>query len=85
MEVSQRIERAIALAREIEQEDPIDWEMLQVSEDEAYRLIALGVVERLADKYDSEDGWEIVVSTIVHLVVENFVLNLKLQMKEREQ
>lgn len=67
------------MAREVEAEDPIDWGMLNVNEDEAYRLIALNVIEMFKDKYDRPGFNEIATSTIVKLVVENFVLNLKLR------
>ena len=70
-----------SLAKEVEAEDPIDWGMLPVDEDEVYRLMALHVVEMMAPKYDQPEFRDIMLATIVKLVVENFMLNLKL--KER--
>lgn len=69
------------LAKEVEAEDPIDWGMLPINEDEVYRLMALHVVESIAPKYDQPEFRDVMLATVVKLVVENFVLNLKL--KER--
>ena len=69
------------LAKEVEAEDPIDWGMLSINEDEVYRLMALHVVETIAPKYDQPEFRDVMLATVVKLVVENFVLNLKL--KER--
>ena len=69
----------VKLAQEVETEDPIDWGMLEVSEDEAYHLMTLNVLELFKDKYDTPNFREIMFATIVKLVVENFVLNLKLR------
>jgi len=65
------------LAQEIEREDNIDWGMLNISEEDTYKLIAMSVVNQF-DKYSSQER-DIMIATIVKLVVENFVLNLKLQ------
>lgn len=65
------------LAQEIEIEDSIDWGMLSISEENAYNLISANVVNHF-DKYDNSER-EIMIATIVKMVVENFVLNLKLQ------
>ena len=70
-------DRIAKLAQEIEVEDPIDWGMLSISEENAYNLISANVVNHF-DKYDHSER-EIMIATIVKMVVENFVLNLKLQ------
>lgn len=75
--VESYIEQIVKLAQEVEVEDPIDWGMLEVSEDNAYRLIAMNVVNQF-DKYSVHER-QIMIATITKLVVENFVLNLKLQ------
>ena len=64
----------VELAKEVESEDPIDWGMLAVDEDTAYRLIASQVIEI----YNTNDQLTMLAS-ITKLIVENFVLNLKLQ------
>ena len=71
------IERIAKLAQEIESEDTIDWGMLHVSEEDSYKLIAMSVVNQF-DKY-TVDEREIMIATITKLVVENFVLNIKLR------
>jgi len=71
------IDQIVKLAQDVEVEDPIDWGMLEVSEENAYRLIAMNVVNQF-DKYSVHER-QIMIATITKLVVENFVLNLKLQ------
>ena len=69
------------LIREIELADPIDWGMLNISEDDATRLIASSVVEHYEENIRSMPDRErdyIVVSSIAKLTLENFVLNVKL-------
>ena len=68
---NQLIEDLVLIAMEANIADPIDWGELNISEDEAYRMFAATVLEMgnepMADK-----------AIIVKLLVENFVLNLKL-------
>lgn len=68
---NQMIEDLVEIAMEAEITDPIDWGELNISEQEAYKMFAATVLEMnnepLADK-----------AIIVKLLVENFVLNLKL-------
>lgn len=68
---NQLVEDLISIAMEAEIADPIDWTELNISEEQAYRMFAASVLEMdnhpLADK-----------AIIVKLLVENFVLNLKL-------
>ena len=68
------VDQLVELAKEVETEDPIDWGMLAVDEDSAYRLIASQVIEL----YNTNDQITMLAS-ITKLIVENFVLNLKLQ------
>jgi hypothetical protein len=70
------VEHLVELAKEAESEDPIDWGMLAISEDDAYRLIASHVIEL----YNTNDQLTMLAS-ITKLIVENFVLNLKLHQK----
>lgn len=65
------VDLLVELAKEVELTDPIDWGMLNVDEDEAYRLIALSIVEL-------EDNVLTLKASLTKLMVENFVLNLKL-------
>lgn len=65
------LEQLVSLAMAGEQEDPIDWSKLKVTEGEAYRMMARHVLEMDPDPLIQR-------SVIVKLLVENFVLNLKL-------
>jgi hypothetical protein len=65
------VELLVELALEAEIEDPIDWSDLNISEEEAYRLMAYHVMEMPDDRLTTK-------SIIVKLLVENFVLNMKL-------
>lgn len=74
-------ETLVALAKEVELEDPIDWGMLSIDEDNAYRLVATSILEMFPEPWniDQQTG---MLATITKLVVENMVLNLKLLEKQ---
>ena len=59
------------LAQETDKVDTIDWGELNVSEQEAFNLMAMHVAEMDNDDLTNR-------AIIVKLLVENFVLNLKL-------
>ncbi len=61
----------IELASEMEMEDPIDWSDLNITEKQAYVMMASHVLEMNSDPLTDK-------AIIVKLLVENFVLNLKL-------
>ena len=69
--MSEAVKILVDLAMEVEMEDPIDWGMLAVSEHDAYKLMATHVIEMYNDDLTNK-------AIIVKLLVENFVLNLKL-------
>lgn len=73
----------IDIAMEIESEDPIDWGYLNIDEKDAYKLIALSALEMYKEWETIDNKDLIIVSTITKLMVENFVLNLKLQIQRR--
>ena len=67
----------VELAKESEVTDPIDWGHLSIDEETAYRMMATHVLEMdLSDPYVTQ-------SIITKLIVENFVLNLKLLSNNR--
>ena len=70
-EMSEELRNLVELAREGEVMDPIDWSDLNISEDQAYALMAAHVLQM--ERNHLTDG-----AIIVKLLVENFVLNLKL-------
>lgn len=67
------VEDIVNLAKEVDAEDPIDWGMLQIDEDTAFNMIASGVIEKFKD-----NDMRVALAVITKLVVENFVLNVKL-------
>jgi hypothetical protein len=70
-EMSEELRNLVILAKEGEVIDPIDWGDLNISEDQAYAMMAAHVLEM--ERNSLTDG-----AIIVKLLVENFVLNLKL-------
>jgi len=75
------VEELAELAMESEIQDPIDWGMLSVDEKNAYRIMASHVLEQFEDLSDDRK-MIIVYATITKLLVENFVLNIKLGNKK---
>jgi hypothetical protein len=65
----------VELAKEGAEFDPIDWGDLNITEDEAYVMMAAHVLEM--ERNHLTDG-----AIIVKLLVENFVLNLRLMGKK---
>jgi len=65
------IKTLVMLAKEGALMDPIDWSELNITEDQAYIMMAAHVLEM--ERNHLTDG-----AIIVKLLVENFVLNLKL-------
>lgn len=70
------LDQLIELAKEFENADPIDWDNLPVDKDTVYKLLASSVIE-IAD--NSEDREIVLLATAIKLVVENFVLSLRLE------
>jgi hypothetical protein len=69
------IRNLVMLAKEGAIMDPIDWGELNITEDQAYIMMATHVLEM--ERNHLTDG-----AIIVKLLVENFVLNLKLMGKK---
>jgi hypothetical protein len=70
-------EQIIELAKEVELTDAIDWENLPLDQDRVYQIIGSQAYELYANYSQSEDGEAILIATVTKLLVENFVLNLK--------
>jgi hypothetical protein len=75
MDTDQKINLLVELAQEVEVTDPIDWGMLAIDEEEAYRMMAISVLETFPDEKIE------IQAVITKLTVENFVLNLKLMQR----
>lgn len=73
------LEQIIALAQEVETTDAIDWENLPLDKDSIYQMVGSQAYELYKQHADTEDGEAIIVATITKLLVENFVLNLKVE------
>ena len=71
------LDLVVEMAQQIESTDPIDWGMLSIDEKTAYKLIAANLIEHFSTLNASERDLAM-LSTVVKLTVENFVLNLKL-------
>jgi len=68
---SEAIRNLVILAKEGAEMDPIEWGDLNISEDQAYIMMATHVLEM--ERNHLTDG-----AIIVKLLVENFVLNMRL-------
>lgn len=66
-----------ALAQDVEIKDPIDWGMLAIEESQAYEMMANSVLDQFYS-VPEEHRHTVAMATMVKLLVENFVLNLKL-------
>ena len=69
------IRNLVILAKEGAEMDPINWGDLNITEDQAYIMMATHVLQM--ERNHLTDG-----AIIVKLLVENFVLNLKLLGKQ---
>lgn len=72
--MNKEVELLVELAKEAEIGDPFDWSDVAIDEEEAYRLMALNVLDMDMDP-------RIMMATIVKLCVENMVLNVRLMQK----
>lgn len=68
------------LAKEASVTDPIDWGKLNMTEDYAYQMMASSVIEQFSNLPENEK-FIVSMATITKLLVENFVLNVKMQNK----
>lgn len=70
-------DQIIALAKEVELSDMIDWEGLPLEKNRIYQIVGSQAYELYNEYSNSEDGEAILLATVTKLLVENFVLNLK--------
>lgn len=71
------VEDIVALAMEVAKEDPIDFGMLTINEEESFRLIAMGLLDN-EEFFNPEYGHTMLLAALAKSITENFVLNLKL-------
>lgn len=72
----------VELVKEVESYDSIDWGMLNIDEDGALKLIAMDVLEMFPNTDVTNQREVILLVTVTKLILENFVLNLKLHGKQ---
>lgn len=75
---TEAVGRLVSLAKEVEIKDPIDWSRLSVTEDQIYELMASSVIEQIYS-VPEEHRTSVSMATLTKLLVENFVLNSKLE------
>lgn len=76
------IEEIEEIVKEIESEDPIDWGMLAIDEYNAMSMIINQMVEQYNTRWtllSHEDQIKILLASLSKLIIENFVLNVKLR------
>ena len=78
MITQEQVDWLVDLARECETADPIDWGTLKITEDQAYQMMASNLLDQMA-ALDEDQRLHISLATTTKLLVENFVLNLKLK------
>lgn len=75
---TEAVKMLVDLAQEMEIKDNIDWGLLNLREVDAYELMANSVIDQFLSVNDQHKD-TVMMATIVKLLVENFVLNLRLQ------
>lgn len=78
MITQEQVNFLVDLAKECELTDPIDWGKLALTEDQAYQMMASGLLEQFSEISD-KDFRMVILATTTKLLVENFVLNLRLK------
>jgi hypothetical protein len=71
-------EQIIDLAKQVEISDDIEWGNLPLDKDRVYQIVGSQAYELFEQWALSEDGEAVLLATITKLLVENFVLTLKL-------
>ena len=75
---TEAVKMLVDLAQEMEIKDNIDWGLLNIREVDAYELMANSVIDQFLSVNDQHKD-TVMMATIVKLLVENFVLNLRLR------
>lgn len=75
------VDQLASIAQEAEIKDPILWSSMTVDKDTAYKLMASSVIEQFAD-LEEDEKMLIALGTITKLLVENFVLNIRIESKK---
>lgn len=70
-----------SIAMDANTQDPIDWGMLSISEEQAFVMMACNVIEQMQDIPEDQREY-VAMATMTKMLVENFVLNLRLKGEE---
>lgn len=73
---TEAVGQLVSLAKEVEIKDPIDWGMLNITEDTAYEMMASNVIDQMYS-VPEDHRHTVALATITKLLVENLVLNMK--------
>lgn len=76
------VEQLAQISMAAEEGDPFDWGSLKVSKQAAYELMASHALELYATQGPYRDI--ILLSSLTKSIVENFILNLKLEEYEKQ-
>jgi len=78
MEYNQTVKQLAQLAMESDLSDPIDWGMLNIKEQDAFLMMASNVLQQI-ESIPEDQRAVVAMATMTKLLVENFVLNLRLK------
>ena len=81
---SEAVGKLVSLAKEVEIKDPIDWTGLNLKEDTIYEMMAENVINQIYSVPETHRE-TVTLATMTKLLVENFSMNLKIQMLEKEK
>ena len=76
------VNEIVELVQLIDSEDPIDWAMLSINENDATELIVNSILDQYRtvwSAYDTDNQLRIMLASIAKLALENFVLNVRLR------
>jgi hypothetical protein len=82
MITQESVDELVDLAKHSELGDPIDWGLLAITEKQAYQMMASNVLEQI-EGLEKEQRTYVAMASMTKLLVENFVLNLKLYGAEK--
>lgn len=83
-EKQEEIRKIAALAKQSDSTLKIDWSQLEITEDQAFVMMASNVIEQLESVPD-EHLIMVCQATMTKLLVENFALNLKIKGIENDE
>jgi len=77
-ELRDTITKLADLAMQAELIEPIDWEALEINQQELFMLMASNVIEQM-ESVEEDQRAPVALATITKLLVENYISNLKLK------